>query len=222
MFLQGRYIFAIIFLSITGFVGRKMYLYYFDTTPPIVTIRGVEDEKGYSGDIQISIKGSSKYKISHIFTWLDGTAMHEEFKVNRKQFDHPISISCKLIPDGKHTIKFEVVDATKNKNTTTIERNFYTDNLPLQASLVPLSSSCKVLQGRCLYVQLQVNKPIKSAVINVLQNQYKFIPEHKNALIYEAIVPIECEQEAGEYPYTVEVVDHLGTWRRICTGPMAP
>jgi murein DD-endopeptidase MepM/ murein hydrolase activator NlpD len=211
MFLQGRYLFALIFLSITGFVGRKMYLYYFDTTPPIVTIKGIEDEKGYSGDIQISVKGNSKYKISHVSTWLDGTAVHDEFKVNRKQFDHPISILCKSIPEGKHTIKFEVVDATKHKNTTTIERIFYTDNVALQASLVPLSSACKVLQGRCLYVQLQVNKPIKSAMINILQNQYKFFPEHKNALIYEAIVPIECEQEAGEYPYTVDVIDHLGT-----------
>lgn len=210
MFLQGRYLFAIVFLSITGFVGRKMYLYYFDTTPPIISIQGFEDEKGYSGDVQGSIKGSSKYKVSHVSMWLDGTTVHEEFKVNRKQFDHPISIPYKSIPDGKHSIKFEIVDATKHKNTTTVERIFYTDNLPLQASLVSLSSSCKVLQGRCLYLQLQVNKPIKSATINILQNKYNFFLEHKNALTYEAIIPIECEQEAGEYPYTVDVVDHLG------------
>ncbi len=210
MFLQGRYIFAIIFLSITGFVGRKIYLYYFDTTLPVVSIQGFENEKGYSADVQGSIKGSSKYKISHVSMWLDGTAVHEEFKVNRKQFDHPISIPCKSIPDGKHTIKFEVVDATQHANTTIVERVFYTDNVPLQASLTPLASATKVLQGRCVYLQLQVNKPIRSAVINILQNQYKFIPEHKNALVYEAIVPIECEQEAGEYPYTVDVVDYLG------------
>lgn len=211
MFLQGRYLFAIIFLSVTGFVGRKMYLYYFDTTAPIVNIYGIEDEKGYSGDVQISVKGHSKYKIAHVSTWLDGIKMHEEFKLNRKQIDHPISILCKSIPDGKHTIKFEIVDGTKHKNSTTIERVFYTDNLPLQASLIPLASSSKVLQGRCLYLQLQVNKQIKSATVNILQNSYTFIPEHKNALVYEAIVPIECEQEAGEYPYTVDVVDHLGT-----------
>ncbi|MBI2344797.1 M23 family metallopeptidase [Candidatus Dependentiae bacterium] len=210
MFLQGRYLFAIIFLSITGFVGRKMYLYYFDTTPPVVTIQGFEDEKGYSGDVQGSIKGSSKYKISHVSMWLDGTAMHEEFKVNRKQFDHPISIPCKSITDGRHTIKFEVVDATKNKNITVVEKTFYTDNLPLQASLVPLNSASKASQGRCLYIQLQVNKPVRSAIINILQNQYKFFPEYKNSSILEAIVPIECEQEPGDYPYTVEVIDYLG------------
>lgn len=211
MFLQTRYIFAIIFLLVTSFVGRKMYFYYFDKELPVVTIQGFEQDKGYSGDIQGSIKASSKYKISHVSMWLDGTAVHDEFKVNRKQFDHPISIPCKSIADGRHTIKFEIVDATKNKNTTTVERVFYADNLPLQASLIPLASANKVLQGRCLYLQLQLNKPVRCAVINILQNQYKFFPEHKNSLVLEGIVPIECEQEAGEYPYVVEITDYLGT-----------
>jgi murein DD-endopeptidase MepM/ murein hydrolase activator NlpD len=210
MFLQGRYVFLIVFLVTIGFVGCKVYLYYFDITPPQVTISGFENEKGYSGEIKGSIKGTSNYKVSHVSMWLDGTTIHEEFKVNRKSFDHPIAIPVKSIPDGRHTIKFEIVDGTQHKNTTTIERFFYTDNLPLQASLVPLSSASKVLQGRCLYFQLQTNKQIKSAVISIFQNKYQFVLEPKNPTLMEAYVPVECEQEAGDYPYTVEVLDRLG------------
>lgn len=210
MFLQGRYIFLVVSLLTVSFVGRKIYLYYFDTTPPQVSIQGFENEKGYSGEVQGLIKGSSNYKVSHVSMWLDGATIHEDFKINRKNFEQPISIPVKSIPDGKHTIKFQIVDATKHKNTTTIERDFYTDNLNLQASLVPLSSANKVYQGRCLYFQLQINKPIKSAFVNIFQNKYPFIIDPKNPMTMEAYVPVECEQEAGDYSYTVEVLDRLG------------
>lgn len=207
---QGRYIILGVLLVVTGYTARKTYLYYFDTTTPQVSILGFEEEKGYAGDVTGSLKGWSPYKISHISMWLDDAVMHNEFKINRKQFDHPISIPMKSIPDGKHTIKFQIVDGTKQQNSCTIQRTFYTDNLGLQATLVPLSSGYKVLQGRCLYIQLQVNKPIKSAVAHVLQGEYEFIPEGKNSLIYEAYIPIECEQEAGQYTFSVDIVDRLG------------
>ena len=207
---QGRYIVAGLLLLVAAYVGRKTYLYYFDTTQPQVTIHGFEDEKGYAGDVTGCVKGWSPYKVSHVSMWIDDNVVHSDFKINRKQFEHPISIPVKSIADGKHLIKFEIVDATKHQNSTMIERTFYTDNLDLQAALVPLHSGYKVLQGRCLYIQLQVNKPIKSATVNILQGQHEFMPESKNSLIYEVYVPIECEQEAEKYPFTVEVVDRLG------------
>lgn len=207
---QGRYLILGFLLLIAAYVSRKAYLYYFDTTVPQITISGFEDGKGYEGDVVGSVKGWSPYKISHISMWLDDNIMHNDFKINRKSFDHPVSIPGKSIPDGKHHIKFEIMDATKNKNTTVIERTFYTDNVALQAVLVPLISDYKVQQGRCLYVQVQVNKPVKVIIAHVLQNDYYFVPESKNSLIYETFVPIECEQDAGGYPFSVDVVDYLG------------
>jgi len=207
---QGRYLVLGVLLLVFGYTARKAYLYYFDMTVPQVTIQGFEEDKGYQGDVTGSVKGWSPYKISHISMWLDDNVMHSEFKINRKQFDHPISIPVKSIPDGKHHVKFEIVDATKNKNKTIVERTFYTDNLNLQAALVSLASDYKVQQGRCLFMQVQVNKPVKSIVAHVLQNDYEFFPESKNSLIYETYIPMECEQEAGEYPFSVDVCDRLG------------
>ncbi|HSW75514.1 MAG TPA: M23 family metallopeptidase, partial [Candidatus Saccharimonadales bacterium] len=74
----------------------------------------------------------------------------------------------------------------------------------------PLSSGYKVLQGSCLHIQVQVNKQIKSITAKALSNTYSFFPESKNSLMYETIIPIECEQEAGVYPCTIEVIDRLG------------
>ena len=206
----GRSILICGFLLISGYVARRTYLYYFDTTPPQVTVIGFEDDKAYAGDVVGSLKGSSPYKISHISMWLDDNLIHRDFKINRRHIDHPISIPAKTIPDGLHTLKFEIVDGTKNQNKTNIERSFYTDNLDLQATLPPLASGYNVQQGRCLYIQLQVNKPIRSAQVSLLNGKYDFFPERKNGLLYEAIIPIECEQDAEQYPFSVELLDRLG------------
>lgn len=207
---HGRYILALALLLISGYVTRRVHLYYFDTTAPQVSIMGFEDDKGYTGDVNGTLQGYSPYKISHVSMWLDGNLIHKDFKINRRHINHPIAIPAKTIPDGLHTLKFEIIDGTKHQNKTEIQRSFYTDNMDLQASLVPCSSGYRVQQGRCLYVQLQVNKPIKLALVEFNNNAYSFYPERKNSLMYELMLPIECEQEAGEYPLTIEVLDRLG------------
>lgn len=206
---HGRYILIIGFLALSGYIARRVHLYYFDITPPQVTVVGFESDKGYAGDLTGSLKGSSPYKIAHISMWLDDKLIHKDFKINRRHIDHPISIPVQTIPDGLHTLKFEIIDGTKHQNKTVLERSFYTDNLDLQANLIPVTNGYKVQQGRCLYVQLQVNKQIKSAQAKALNNVYHFFPERKNSLVYELMIPIECEQEAEQYPITIEVLDRL-------------
>ena len=206
---HGRYIFIIGLLALSGYIARRIHLYYFDTTPPQVTIIGFENDKGFAGDVIGSLKGSSPYKISHISMWLDDKLIHKDFKINRRHIDHPISIPVNTISDGLHVLKFEIVDSTKHQNKTELTRSFYTDNLDLQANLIPMANGYQVQQGRCLYLQLQTNKQIKNAQAKVFNSIYKFFPERKGSLIYETMIPIECEQEPEEYPLTIEVIDHL-------------
>ena len=206
---HGRYILIIGFVALSGYIARRVHLYYFDTTPPQVTIIGFENDKGYAGDINGTLKGSSPYKIAHISMWLDDKPIHKDFKINRRHIDHPISIPANTIPDGAHTLKFEIIDGTKHQNKTELVRNFYTDNLDLQASLVPIANGYRVHQGRCLYLQLQTNKQIKSAQAKTLNNVYNFFPERKGSCVYEVMIPVECEQDAGEFPISIEVIDRL-------------
>ena len=206
---HGRYILIIGLLALSGYAAHRIHLYYFDTTPPNVVIVGFENEKGYAGDVSGSLKGSSPYKIAHISMWLDDKLIHKDFKINRRHIDHPISIPAQTIPDGAHVLKFEIIDGTKHQNKTELQRCFYTDNVNLQANLTPVAHGYKVYQGRCLYLQLQANKQIKSAQAKVLNNVYNFFPERKASCTYEVMIPIECEQDAGEYPISVEVLDRL-------------
>ncbi len=205
----GRYILIIGFLALSSYIARRVHLYYFDTTLPQVTIVGFEDGKGYAGDVTGSLKCSSPYKVSHISMWLDNKLIHKDFKINRRQIDHPVLIPTNIIPDGAHTLKFEIIDGTKHQNKTEIERSFYTDNLDLQANLIIPANGYHVHQGRCLYLQLQTNKQIKSAQAKVLNNIYDFFPERKDFCIYEVMIPIECEQDAGEFPITITITDRL-------------
>jgi murein DD-endopeptidase MepM/ murein hydrolase activator NlpD len=207
---HGRYILIFGFLALSGYIARRIHLYYFDQTAPQVTVIGFENDKGYAGDVTGMVKGSSPYKISHISMWLDDNLIHKDFKINRSCINHPISIPVKTIPDGQHILKFEIVDGTKHQNKTFIERIFYTDNLELEACLTPVATGYRVQQGRCLYLQLQTNKSIKSAQAMVLDNVYNFFPDRKNSLTYEVMIPIECEQETCQYPFSVEVLDRLG------------
>ena len=207
---QGRYVIGLVFLCLIFYVSRKTYLYYYDTIIPQVSIIGFEEGSAYAGDVAGVLKGLSRYKISHISMWLDNNLLHKDFKINRKQFEHPILIPVATIADGKHLIKFEIVDGTRHQNKIAIERNFYTDNVELQASLLSLAYGGRVSQGHCLHIQVQVNKPIKQIVAHTLSNEYEFFSEGKNSLIYETFIPIECEQDADEYPFSVEVLDRRG------------
>ncbi len=207
---HGRYIFAITMLLITAYIAKRVHMYHFNTTPPVLTITGLDEDAGYAGDISGTLIGTSPYKIAHLSMWLDDAIMHKDLKINRSKFNHPINLAQKNIVDGAHNIKFEVTEATKNRNKTTIQRNFYTDNADLQATLIPLSSGYRVPQGRCLYIQLQTNKQIKFAQAQVFENSYNFYPERKNSTLYEVMIPIECEQDPGSYPFTVQVTDRLG------------
>lgn len=207
---QVRYLCIGFLLLTVSYVGRRVYLYHCDTTSPVVMLQGFENNKAYAGDVVGLLKGSSAYKIAHVSMWLDDNPVHRDFKINRKNFEHPISIPVKSVSDGMHILKLEVVDGTKHQNKTMLERIFYTDNLDLQATQIALSSSSKVAQGNCLYLQIQVNKPIYSASAYMFNTMYALFPENKNSLIYETYVPMECDQEPGEYPVRIEVIDRLG------------
>lgn len=205
-----RYVVMGLILFGIGYFSYRTYLYYFDTTAPQVTVVGLADNKYYAGKISGVLQGSSTYKVSHLSMWLDDNLIHQDVKINKKQFDYPISLDTQNIVDGKHTVKFEIVDGTKNKNKTVLEKVVGIDNQCLQAAITSTHQEHKVQQGRCLHVQFQTNKSTVQAVVKTLNGQYACFPKSKHSLMYEAIVPLECEQTAQEYPFSIDIKDYVG------------
>lgn len=197
----------VIVLLIVSWIGWQAYAYFIDTTIALVTVHGVNENSFYSGDVRCDLQAD---KTGDISLWLDGQSLIANMRVKANQESHPFVIPTKTLNNGKHVLKIEFSDNTFNRNKVELTRDFYIDNLPLQAVLVKTGVPYKVFQGRTLHIQLQVNKEIKHAHINTLSHVFECFPETKGSKIYECFIPIECEEQPNEYLFSIDVEDKVG------------
>lgn len=200
----------VLFVSIFCVVGLFSwwgYSYFFDTSLPQLSIYGIEPENCYASDVPCVIKSTKGGEIS---LSLDGQPLVSNFKMSSSAQGQSFTIPTKTLANGKHTLKVCFVDNTFHKNNGILECSFNVDNLPLQAALVRSEAEYKVLQGRTLHVQLQVNKKIKEAKLHALSQEFDCFPESPNSLIYECFIPIACEEQPNEYLFSIDVADGVG------------
>jgi len=188
-------------------VGWGTYDYFFDKQQPEITLSGMEPAGFYSAELQCAIASNKRGDLS---VWIDDQPVAHKFKVRSKNSDYPFPIPTRTLSNGEHTLRVEFVDSSFNGNKATLNRSFYVDNLPLQAAFVKADGDYKVLQGRTLHLQFQVNKPIKEAKIHTLSQEYECYPEAPHSLVYECYVPITCEENPNEYLFSVAMTDHVG------------
>ncbi len=200
-------ILAVTGLLIVSIISWKGYSYFFDTHSPQLVLSGLSENSYYNGDIVCSIACNKSGTISVALDEKPLTRAYEGIKRNR---DYPFTIPTQTLNNGKHTLKVEFTDSSYHKNKASHSCSFFVDNLPLQAALVQSESEYKVLQGRTLHVQFQVNKEIESAYVYALANKYASFPEAKNSLIYECFIPTSCEETPNEYLFSVEIADKVG------------
>jgi len=191
------------------YVGNNSYLYYYNNENPVVMIENLEDGVYCAGKLTGKISGTHPYKISTYSIFIDGKSFKPNCSVNKSSFENDLSIPVDDMDNGKHAIKFAVFSGSKHPNKVEVEKSFHVDNAQLQAGFVKPSSENKVLQGRCLHLQFQVNKPIKKATVTALSHEYSAHPETNGSLMYEAFIPVECDQHPSEYAFSVAIQDHV-------------
>lgn len=197
--------------AVAGWGGYTLYNYFFDTNKPLIELYGIEQGGFYGGDVQCTLLGSDSYKVGTISVWLDHEQLVKDHVINKRKFEYAFPVATRALSDGKHKLKFMAKDASFAKNSTTQERDFIVDNVPLRAAFVTSDEVYKVFQGRTLHVQFQVNKPIKEAFIEVLSQRYPCVQEGDNSPIYECFVPISSDENANEHQFTVSITDNVGT-----------
>lgn len=202
--LKNAIFFFLLFLC--SWVGWSTYVYFFDTTIPELKLNGLEHDNYYCGDVQCLVATNKSGDIS---VWLDGQPLITQYKISGNQ-EQPFIIPTKTIVNGQHALKVEFTDRTYKQNKLSLDRNFNVDNVPLQAAFVKSESEYKVFQGRTMHVQFQVNKEVKDAKVRTLSGSYPCFPESKGALVYEAYIPTQCEENPSEYLFTVEIADCVG------------
>lgn len=197
-------------LLLTGWVGYRTYHYFFDDTTPAVILDGIDAEKYCAGNLQCIVKGSDSYNVANLSIWLDDVPLVTKFRINKKAFEHPFTINTHALNNGVHRLRVEAVNGTYRHNRSVHDYSFSVDNQPLQAAFVRPESDLKVFQGRTLHLQFQVNKPIKDARVKLLAQEFKCYPESQGSSIYEAFIPIDCEEQPNEYLLALEIEDHVG------------
>jgi murein DD-endopeptidase MepM/ murein hydrolase activator NlpD len=203
--------FVLLFVgALAWYIGANVYTYYHDATQPTVTLVDIADGNYFAKTMNGKLVGAHPYKIASYTMTIDGKPYKQNINVGKASFEHAISLPVENMENGKHSLAVVMTSGTRYPKTTEVTLNFFVDNADLQAGFVKPDSENRVQQGRCLHVQFQVNKPIKKAVVTALSGQYPAYPENKNSLLYEAFVPVECDQHPSEYAYSVAIDDHVG------------
>lgn len=190
-----------------GIVGWYGYNYLCDTKVPVVTLVGIDDGAYYAGNLCCTVK-SDKNGTVHLL--LDGNEISGVGVGRVRSGEYQCMIPTASLSDGEHTIQATFTDGTFYKQVVQLERNFYVDNIPLQASFMTPDLYDSVYQGRTVHLQMQTNKPLKVAQVNALSHIYSCVPDVAGSLTYECFVPIACEEQPNAYLFTFELVDHVG------------
>lgn len=190
-----------------GWFSLKIYSYFWDTGAPRVEVSGLKNGGYYAGDMQCGFSSTKKGDLS---VMLDGKPLLSHFRVSSKGQEYPFAIATRTIANGEHTLHLDFCDSSYHKNKVSQDYTFLVDNVPLQAAFVRTEADYKVFQGRTLHVQFQVNKEIKEAKVRVLSHAYSCFAESAGSSIYEAFIPVSCDENPNEYLLAVDIADHVG------------
>lgn len=207
MFLRLQNVVIAASLLVFALIGWRVNVYFFDTKTPNLSVSGISNNNYYRGDIACCIESTKSGSLS---VWLDGQPLTIAYEGIRRNREYPFIIPTQTLTNGKHALKIELTDNSYNKNKVSYESCFFVDNAPLQATFIQNENEFRVLQGRTLHIQFQANKEIESAVVRALSGTYPCFQEAKNSTIYEAFIPVSCEENPTEFLFTVEINDRVG------------
>ena len=90
------------------------------------------------------------------------------------------------------------------------------DLLPLPSDVaVPVQKSYSVDQGNTVHLKIKSPQVLQTAYTIFAGTQYNFTPVQEGNGRYECFLPIDCEQNPGEYKVVVRTEDELGEKKNI-------
>jgi hypothetical protein len=190
-----------------GIVGWYGYAYLCDTKAPEVTLVGLDDGAYYAGNLCCIVR-SDKNGAMQIM--LDDNEIPGLNASRVRSGEYQFTIPTEKFDDGAHALHLTFTDGTFYKHVVNIDRTFHIDNVPLQASFITPDLYDSVYQGRTVHLQMQTNKPLKTAQVHALSHTYACVPEAAGSMVYECFVPIACEEQPNAYLFNLELVDHVG------------
>lgn len=199
-------------------IGGSMLTYFTYSAAPEVRLVGITRGGSYKGKVACSLEAQNGYKIYSTEFAIDDKPINvEQTKyIKSKEFKIPFELDTTPLSEGKHVLKVTSVDSSYHANKSSDQIEFIVDNKPLQVSFE--KQDYKVLQGRTLHVKLQTNKPGVTAKVNLFSNDFACGPDGSESVVYEAFVPVDCEQNPGPLVMQAEAVDKVGNTVKLSCG----
>lgn len=198
-----------------SFVGWRYLSQSGSLSEPSLEVIGLPLNGGISRDTSITIKAYDSSRVENLRIVLDGKALIDEKSIGKRSVSHSLELLVKELGNGAHTLGMEMTSSAEGHSSTRVQVPFHVDTMPLQATLTKNESEGRVYQGRTLHVEFQTNKEVKDATLNTLSSSYPCYLQSNRGFTYECFVPIECEEVAQEYPYSIDIVDWAGNTMQL-------
>lgn len=207
---KNNYFAIVISLFVLFFIGKSLIEYYFDSTPPVILLQGIEHEKSYAGNIAITLTGIDGYRIKYFSVYIDNKIIVDRRYIHKKKFTQVFDIPIFNVTNGMHTLKVVMVDDAKNENKSEKIVPFIVDNEPLEINLLNHGATSMILQGNTVHIIVQCNKNSVFGNVQLLSHKIPLIQESKGSRILEAFVPVSPDEFVNEYIAEISVEDMVG------------
>lgn len=195
-------------LVIISLIGLGLYVApnLFDTTPPTLTVNGLEKDKPYRGPLTLNLTAiDEKPGLGSLTVQVDD-APSTPLSLDEKE-SISWTLQTAVLADGLHTISVTATDRSLQKNQTHLTLPFYVDNTPPTFQVPP--GTLRAGQGRTLALFLQSDEPlsnIKGKFFNKAVTFYSTDSEN----LYRSFLGIGVIATVQNYPLTVSATDLVG------------
>ena len=195
-------------LVIISLIGLGFYFgpNLLDSTPPTLTVSGLEKDKHYRGSLTLNIAAiDEKPGVGSLIVQVDDapptplSLAEEESTV--------WTLQTTVLADGLHTVSVTATDRSLHKNQARYSLPFYIDNT--QPTLYASPEALRVGQGRTLALFLQVDEPLSRIEGKLFDKAIAFYPVGSES-VYRSFLGVGVTATVQNYPLTVSATDLAG------------
>ena len=195
-------------LVIILLIGLGLYLgpNLFDTTPPILTVNGLETDKRYRGSLTLDIIAMDEKSGPGSLTVQVDDALPIPLNLSEEE-SASWTLQTATLADGPHTVSVTATDRSLQKNRTRHTFPFYIDNTRPKLHILP--ETLYVGQGRTLALFLQADELLADIEGNLFNKAITFYPTDSENL-YRSFLGVSVTATVQSYLLKVNATDLVG------------
>ena len=192
----------ILLIGLGLYVGPNLL----DSTPPILTVNGLEQDKRYRGALTLDIAAmDEKPGLGSLTVQIDD-APPTSLSLAEAEITS-WTLQTAAFADGPHTVSVTATDRSLRKNQTQYTLPFYIDNTPPMLHVPP--ETLRVGQGRTLALFLQADESLSDIEGKLFNKEVTFYPTRSENL-YHSFLGVGVTASPQNYSLTMRATDLVG------------